>query len=67
MKAFAPPSTMPCPAVHENVTGPLAGCVKANRYTDALCGVTFTHGTLFTRKSAASTPVTASLKVTVVW
>src|SRR5262249_16493756 len=56
---------MPCPAVHATCTDPVAGCVKANGEVSAAPCVTAEAGVPLMRKSAASTPLTFSLKTTV--
>src|SRR6185503_13147630 len=55
---------MPCPGAHATCTRPVAGCVNEKVYTLAAPD-RLLAGALLIRRSAGSTPVTFSLKTTV--
>src|SRR5262245_4876391 len=58
---------MPCPLAQLIVTFPGVGCPNWNRNVSGAKAVTLVAGWPLTSRSAASTPVTASVKTTSTW
>ena len=64
-KGLLAESMILCPGDHEKSTAPSAGWGKIKKYGPAVSPVTLVAAVPFTKRSAASTPLTGSLKVTI--